>query len=102
MKIKKGDKVKILNGKDRGKIASVKMILKKQNKVIVEGVNMVTTFNKKSSDGAKGGLLRVEGPINVSKVQLIDPKTNKPTRIGLKRENGKVIRISKRSKEIIL
>jgi len=101
MKIKKGDKVKILSGKDRGKIATVKLILKKDNKVIVEGVNIVTTYQKHRSEQKKGGIIKVEAPISVSKVQFVDPKTNKPTRIGIKRENGKVIRIAKKSKEII-
>jgi large subunit ribosomal protein L24 len=101
MKIKKGDKVKVLNGKDRGKISTIKEIIRSTNKVIVEGVNIVTKFTKSKGDQKKGGLLKVEGPISVSKVQLIDPKTNKPTRIGIKRENGKVIRIAKKTNEII-
>ena len=101
MKIKKGDKVKILNGKDRGKISTVKEIIRSKNKVIVEGVNIVTTFNKNKGENKKGGLLKVEGPISISKVQLIDPKSNKPTRIGIRRENGKVIRIAKKTNEII-
>ena len=101
MKIKKGDKVKVLSGKDRGKIAEIKLIIRRDNKVIVDGVNIVTTYKKNRGDQKKGGLIKVEGPISVSKVQLIDPKTNKPTRIGLKRENGKVIRIAKKTKEII-
>jgi large subunit ribosomal protein L24 len=101
MKIKKGDKVKILNGKDRGKVGSVKLIIKRDNKVIVEGINIVTTFQKNNGEKKKGGLIKVEGPISVSKVQFIDPKTNKPTRIGLKREKGKLIRISKKTNEII-
>lgn len=101
MKIKKGDKVKILSGKDRGKIASVKEIIRKDNKVIVDGVNMVTTFVKNRNEQKKGGLIKVEGPIAVSKVQLIDPKTNKPTRISIKRVAGKVIRIATATKETI-
>ena len=101
MKIKKGDKVKILSGKDRGKISTVREIIRRDGKVIVEGVNIVTTYKKNKGDQKKGGLLKVEGPISVSKVQLIDPKSNKPTRVGLRRENGKVIRIAKKTKEII-
>ena len=101
MKIKKGDKVKILSGKDRNKVAVVKLILRKENKVIVDGINIVTTFKKNSGEQKKGGIIKVEGPISVSKVQFVDPKTNKPTRISLKREKGKVIRLSRKSKEII-
>lgn len=101
MKIKKNDKVKVLSGKDRGKIATVKEVLPKENKVIVEGVNIVTTYQKNRGEQKKGGIVKVEGPMFVSKVQLIDSKTNKPTRVGIKRENGKVVRIAKKSKEII-
>lgn len=101
MKIKKNDKVKVLSGKDRGKIATVKEVLPKENKVIVEGVNIVTTYQKNRGEQKKGGIIKVEGPMYVSKVQLVDPKSNKATRIGLKRENGKVVRIAKKTKEII-
>lgn len=101
MKIKKGDKVQVLSGKDRGKQGDVKIIDRKNNKVIVAGVNFVTKFEKKKSEQEKGGLIKVEGPMSVSKVQLIDPKTNKPTRVGTKMENGKKVRVTKKSQSVI-
>jgi large subunit ribosomal protein L24 len=101
MKIKKGDKVKVLSGKDRGKLGEIKLIDRKTNRVIVSGVNFVTKFEKKKNEQEKGGLIKVEGPMSVSKVQLIDPKTNKPTRIGVKVENGKRVRVTKRSQTVI-
>jgi large subunit ribosomal protein L24 len=71
MKIKKGDKVKVLNGKDRGKIGTVKEVIRKKDKVIVEGVNFVTKFEKQKKDQKLGGLMRVEGPMHISKVMLV-------------------------------
>lgn len=101
MRIKKGDKVKVLSGKDRGKTGTVQKVLVKTAKVIVEGVNIVTTYEKKKADQKKGGLVKVEGPMAVSKVQLLDPKSNKPTRVGYKIENGKKVRVAKDSNSVI-
>jgi len=100
MKVKKGDKVKILSGKDRGKTGTIKMVFRKTAKVIVEGVNFVTTYEKKKSEEKKGGLIKVEGPISVSKVQLLD-SNGKPGRVGFKFEKDKKVRISTRTKEVI-
>ena len=100
MKVKKGDKVKILSGKDRGKTGTIKQVFRKSAKVIVEGINFVTTYEKKKNEQKKGGIIKVEGPISVSKVQILDAK-NKPTRIGYKFEKDKEIRISNKTKEVI-
>lgn len=101
MKIKKGDKVLVISGKDRGKSGTVELVNRRTNKVVVSGVNLVTLFEKKKSDGKSGGLKKVEGLISVSKVMLLDPKDDKPTRAGYKFVDGKRIRISKRSGEKI-
>jgi large subunit ribosomal protein L24 len=101
MKIKKGDKVKVISGKDRGKTGTVQKVMVKTSKVIVEGVNIVTKFEKLNREQKKGGLVKVEGPMYVSKVQLIDPKTNKATRIGYKIENDKKVRLTKKSQTVI-
>ncbi len=101
MKIKKGDKVIVLSGKDRGKQGEIKKIDRKTNRVIVSGVNFVTKFEKKKNEKETGGLIRIEGLMPVSKVQLIDPKTNKPTRVGTKLEKGKKVRVAKKSQEVI-
>jgi large subunit ribosomal protein L24 len=98
MKIKKGDKVKVLSGKDKGKVAAVVAVLRDSNRVVVEGVNMVTKFEKKQSDTKKGGVIRVEAPMGVSKVQVVDAE-GKPTRIGYEIKDGKKIRIAKRTKK---
>ena len=90
MKVKKGDKVKILSGKDRGKTGTIKQVFR----------NFVTTYEKKKNEQKKGGIIKVEGPISVSKVQILDAK-NKPTRIGYKFEKDKEIRISNKTKEVI-
>jgi large subunit ribosomal protein L24 len=101
MKIKKGDKVKVLSGKDRGKTGTVQKVFVKTSKVIVEGANIITKFEKLNREQKKGGLVKVEGPMAVSKVQLIDPKTNKPTRVGYKVENDKKVRMTKKSQTVI-
>lgn len=97
MKIKKGDKVKVLSGKDRDKEGTVVSIIREDNKAIVSGINMVTVFEKKKSDVKKGGLKKVEGPINVSKLMVVNPNNSKPSRVGFKVEDGKKIRIFKKS-----
>jgi len=102
MKIKKGDKVKVISGKDRGKIGEVKDVFKKVDKVVVNGVNIITKHQKPTGDESKpSGILKYEGPIHVSNVMLIDPKNNKPTRIGYKIKDGKKVRFAKKSNTIL-
>ncbi|WP_300965054.1 50S ribosomal protein L24 [uncultured Duncaniella sp.] len=99
--IKKGDVVYVLAGEDRGKEGRVLKVLVQKQKAIVEGVNMVTKATKPNAQHPQGGLIKMEAPIAISNIALIDPKSGKPTRIGIRRENGKVIRISKKSGEEI-
>ncbi|MDE6369878.1 MAG: 50S ribosomal protein L24 [Duncaniella sp.] len=99
--IKKGDIVYVLAGEDRGKEGRVLKVLVQKQKAIVEGVNMVTKATKPNAQHPQGGLIKMEAPIAISNIALIDPKSGKPTRISIKRENGKVIRISKKSGEEI-
>ncbi|MBP3303692.1 MAG: 50S ribosomal protein L24 [Muribaculaceae bacterium] len=99
--IKKGDIVSVLAGEDRGKEGRVLKVLVQKQKAIVEGVNMVTKATKPNSQHPQGGLVKMEAPIAISNIALIDPKSGKPTRISIRRENGKVIRISKKSGEEI-
>ncbi len=100
MKIRPNDTVFIRTGKDKGQSGTVTKILKKQNKVVVEGVNK-TKKNVKGRDGQPGEQIEFFAPIHISNVALIDPKTNKPTRIQYKREGKEKLRISVRSGEII-
>ena len=103
-KIKKGDSVFILSGKDKGKTGKVLKILKKSDstdKAIVEGVNIVKKHTKQSAT-QKGGIESVEMPLFISKLSLIDPKTSKPSRVGFKfLKDGKKIRFAKKSGETL-
>jgi len=101
MKLKTGDKVVVIAGKDKGKEGLITKVLRADNKVIVEGVNIVKKHNK--PNGADGGTItEMEAPIHASNVMIIDPKTKKPTRIGHSTDKkGKKIRIAKKSNESI-
>ena len=89
-KIKKGDRVVVLSGKDKGKTGEVTKAFPKDSKVIVAGVNVATRHKKPSQANPQGGLERSEAPIHVSKVAIEDPKTGKPTRVGFRIENGQI------------
>ena len=93
--IKKGDTVVVIAGEDKGKTGRVLAVLRDKDRAIVEGVNIVTKATKPSAQYPQGGLVKKEAPIHISNINLADPKSGKPTRIGVKRENGKVIRIAK-------
>lgn len=99
MNLKVKDKVIVIAGSNKGKEGSIKKILTKENKVIVEGVNIVKK-HKKGNGQESGGIIEMESPIHASNVMLIDPKTKKPTRIGhsIDKDNKK-IRVSKKSNE---
>ena len=101
MKLKTGDKVVVIAGKDKGKEGLITKVLRADNKVIVEGVNIVKKHNK--PNGADGGTItEMEAPIHASNVMIIDPKTKKPTRIGHSTDKkGKKIRIAKKSNQKI-
>ena len=96
MAIKVGDKVIVIAGSNKGKEGTVKKVLREENRVIVEGVNLVKR-HQKGNGQESGGIIEIEAPIHVSNVMIIDPKTKKPTRIGHSIENDKKIRISKKS-----
>ena len=98
MKIKKGDNVIVLAGQDKGKTGKVLRALPLEDKVVVEGVNVAKKHSKNRFTGdKKGEIVDKTMPLDVSNVAVLDPKDNKPTRIGFKEVNGKKIRISKRS-----
>ncbi|MCM1111146.1 MAG: 50S ribosomal protein L24 [Clostridium sp.] len=101
MHIKKGDMVYVLSGDDRGTTGRVLKVIPSKGRAIVEGVNIVTKATKPSAKHPQGGLVKMEAPINISNLNLVDPKTGKPTRIAIRRENGKVVRIAKKSGEEI-
>lgn len=98
MKIKKGDNVIVLTGQDKGKTGKVLKALPLENKVIIEGVNISKKHSKnKFAQDQKGEIIDKTMPVEVSNVSILDPKDNKPTRIGYKEVNGKKVRIAKRS-----
>ncbi|HEV2745950.1 MAG TPA: 50S ribosomal protein L24 [Allosphingosinicella sp.] len=100
-KIKKGDKVVILSGKDKGKHGEVTKSMPKEGKVIVSGVNIHVRHRKPSQGNPQGGLERSEAPLHVSKVALEDPKTGRPTRVRFEVRDGNKVRVAARSEETI-
>lgn len=101
MKLRLNDKVVVITGKDKGKTGLITKILSKQDKVIVEKVNIRTKHIKKTTEKA-GERIQYEAPIHVSNVMLICPQTSKRTRVGYKKsKDGKKVRISKKSNEVI-
>lgn len=101
MKIKKGDKVIVIAGKDKGKSGNVLRALPKDDKVIVEGVNVVKRHQKARRGGESGQIIDKTLPVHISNVALADPKTGKPTRIGIDRKDGKRVRVAKKSGTVI-
>ncbi len=101
LKIKKGDKVVILSGKDKGKHGEVTKSFPKDSKVIVSGVNIATRHRKATQTNPQGGLERSEAPMHVSKVAIEDPKTGKPTRVRFEIKDGKKVRVAVKSGEVI-
>eukprot|EP00438_Fugacium_kawagutii_P024293 Skav204459 [mRNA] locus=scaffold7578:513:827:- [translate_table: standard] len=99
-KIKKGDKVIVLSGKDKGKTGEVSKVLPKEDRVVVSGVNTVKR-HQSPTQTTPGGIEEKDAPIHMSNVALVDPKTGEPTRVGFKVEGGKKVRIAKKSGEVI-
>ena len=100
--IKKGDTVYVNAGDDKGKTGRVLSVLVSKGKAVVEGVNMVSKSTKPSAKHPQGGIVKMEAPINVSNLNLIDPKSGKPTRVGYRvNASGAKVRYSKKSGEEI-
>jgi large subunit ribosomal protein L24 len=100
-KIKKGDKVVVITGRDKGKSGEVLKVLRDEDRVIVQGVHVVKRHTRPSA-GQTGGIVEKEAPIHISNVAHLDPKSNKPTRVGYKTlEDGRKVRVAKRSGEVL-
>lgn len=97
MLLKTGDKVRVIAGKDKGKEGTIKQILLKTNRVVVDGVNKIKKHQKPNDEYPQGGIVDVEAPIHASNVMILDPKTNEPTRIGVKIEKDKKIRVARKT-----
>lgn len=101
MHVKKGDKVQVISGKDKGKQGVILEAYPKKDRVLVEGVNVIKKHSKPSQMNPQGGIISQEAPIHVSNVMPIDPKTGKPTRVGYKVVDGMKVRIAKKSGEAL-
>lgn len=99
-KIRKGDNVVVLSGKDKGRNGEVLQVMPKDDKAVVRGVNMVRK-HQKQTQSQEGGIISKEAPIHLSNIALADPKDGKPTRVGFDIRDGKKVRIAKRSGDVI-
>ena len=99
-KLKKGDQVVVLAGKDKGKEGEILKVLPAENRAVVGGVNMVVRHTRQSQT-SQGGRIPQEAPINISNIALKDPKDGGPTRVGFRMEDGKKVRFAKKSGEVI-
>jgi large subunit ribosomal protein L24 len=100
LKIKKGDRVVVIAGRDKGKTGEVLRALPSANRVVVQGINLVKK-NQKPSQAGPGGIQTIELPIHASNVALIDPKTSKPTRVGYKTVGDRKVRVARKSGEVL-
>jgi len=100
-KIKKGDRVIVITGRDKGRAGEVLRVLRDQNRLVVQGVHMIKRHTKQTP-GETGGIVEKEGSIHLSNVAILDPKSDLPTRIGFKfLEDGRKVRFARRSGEVI-
>ena len=100
--IKKGDTVYVLSGEDRGKQGRVLSVLVEKQRAIVEGINVVSKSTKPNAKHPQGGIVKMEAPVHISNLSLLDPKSGKPTRVGRrKNDKGVTVRYSKKSGEEI-
>jgi large subunit ribosomal protein L24 len=100
LKVKKGDKVVVITGRDKGKSGEILKVLREENRVIVQGINMAQRHQKQSMS-QEGGIVQKELTIHVSNVALIDPKSEKPTRVGYKMDGERKVRVARRSGEAL-
>jgi large subunit ribosomal protein L24 len=99
-KIRKGDKVVVLTGKDKSRSGQVLQVMPTEGKAVVQGINIVRRHTRQSPQ-SEGGIISKEAPIDLSNLSIIDPKDGKPTRVGFAMKDGKKVRVAKRSGEVI-
>jgi large subunit ribosomal protein L24 len=100
-KIKKGDSVIVLTGKDKGRKGTVTKVLPTEGRVVVQGINMVQRHTRPSQTNPNGGIVNKEASLHISNVAIADPSSGKPTRVGFKIEGDKKVRVAKKSGEVI-
>jgi large subunit ribosomal protein L24 len=101
LKIKSGDTVKVIAGDHKGAEGKVLKVDREKNKAIIEGINMVSKHTKPSAKNPQGGIVKKEAPVHISNIALIDPKSKKATRVGIKVEGDKKVRFSKKSNQVL-
>ena len=101
LKIRKGDMVKVISGDSKGQQGKVLDVIPADNRAFVEKVNMVSKHSRPNAQNTQGGIVKKEAPIHLSNLMLIDPKGGKPTRVGRKLIDGKLVRYAKKSGEVI-
>ena len=100
-KIKKGDTVVVLAGKDKGRTGEVTKVIPKDDKVVVSGINVHARHRKPSQLNPQGGIERKEAPLHISNVAIADPKSGEPTRVRFEERDGKKVRVAAKSGELI-
>lgn len=102
LKLKKGDTVKVIAGNEKGKTGVITKVFTEKNRAVVEGLNIVSKHQKPSATNPNGGIDKIEAPIHISNLALVDPKSGDATRVGKKvDESGKVVRFAKKTGELI-
>jgi len=101
VKIKKGDIVRVISGEDKGSEGKVLEVYPVKNRVMIEGINIISKHTKPNTQNPDGGIIKQEAAIHLSNVMLVDPSTGKTTRIGRKEEDGKIVRYAKKSGEVL-
>ncbi|MCC7428002.1 MAG: 50S ribosomal protein L24 [Alphaproteobacteria bacterium] len=101
-KIRKGDRVQVMAGRDKGKRGEVLRVIPSEERAVVKGVNMIKRHQRPMSVGQPGGIIEREAPVHVSNLMLLDPKSDKPTRVGFKfLEDGRKVRVARASGEVM-
>jgi len=100
-RIKKGDNVVVISGSDRGKRGEVLRVIPKEDRAVVQGVNVVQRHTKPTGMGNPGGIVAVEAPVHLSNLKLIDPKTGTPTKVGFRVADGAKVRVAKATGNVI-
>ncbi|MBP7966943.1 50S ribosomal protein L24 [Candidatus Woesebacteria bacterium] len=101
MKIKQGDTIRVITGKDKGREGKVVRVYPKADKALIENINMFKKHVKKNEQNPQGGIIEVPRPIHISNIMIVDAKTKKPSRIGYQIEEGTKKRLIKKSKQVI-
>ena len=101
LKIKTGDSVVVIAGEHKGQKGKILNVDREKNRAIVEGINLISKHTKPSAQNPQGGIIKKEAPIHISNLSLLDPKTGEPTKVGHEVRDGKKVRVSKKSKQVL-